>query len=83
MYTGSCSCRSGISGASCDRATKGMFVPSFNYYILEAEKAQGVYKIISEQSESNQNKEFTGFGFASLGTSNSITFKFSPEFTSM
>lgn len=82
LFTGSCLCRGGITGTLCNEVMQGMFVPSFNYYILEAENAQGFYNKTSQQSP-NHNKEFTGFGFALLSTNGSISFEFSAEFTTM
>ena len=76
---GSCYCRFGIIGRHCDQITSGMYIPSFNHYILEAEQGEGSFERTSEVNGYNQR--FSGYGYALVNASGSVELRFTPDMT--
>ena len=64
LSSGSCSCRSGVEGRSCDRAQQGRFYPFLDFIILEVEDMTGTFTT-STQHE-GRGVAFTGTGYASF-----------------
>lgn len=64
LSAGSCLCRSGVEGSSCDRAQQGRFYPFLDFIILEVEDMTGTFTTSTKHE--GRGVAFTGTGYASF-----------------